>query len=596
MRKKFFLTLIVLTLVVSMLVTGCTPKQEDNVDVGKEPEKVEDATPETEKIFRTLSVMAASTINPHIASTSYDDEICSLVNATLYGYEAGADRNSAVLAPMLAADEPKQMDEDGKVWQIAIDPDAKWSNGESITADTFVYSFKMALDPVLLNPPAISLAKNYIEIENGEEYYTQLADDKEVAWEDVGIKKVDDLTLEITTKYSYSDQDVMRHFTPRVTQPVYEEMYEALMNDSKTGTTYGTDKDKALFAGPFVLDEWIKGSERVFSKNPEFLHADKIKLDGVNYRIVNDPGTQLQMFENDELDLIDLSAEGYLKYEEDPRVVVYPSRVIRQVEINRGSTEKPILGNLDFRQALYFAQDRATMAELGKQAPAPYYVSTNSVAYADGTKFRELPGANEYVPANNGYDPDKAVELFNKAMEAEGLDKISLTLNYYDSREDVKMMAEYQQKSLQELFGPDRFELKLQALPSNQLFDTMKSFRENPSAYDLSWGAWSWSATDFSPNRAFEVFQSDYGRANAPYGNKELDRLYLESTSEEVRLDEVKRAEYAMEMEKLYIEDVLALPIFEVINKSIFSDRMVLPVDTYQSGLGWGIKYFDIAE
>ena len=96
------------------------------------------------------------------------------------------------------------------------------------------------------------------------------------------------------------------------------------------------------------------------------LHADEIKLDGVNVKVVNDTGTQMQMFESGQVDYISLSADGYAKYEEDPRTVIYGSRVVRQIEINRSSTEKPILGNQKFRQALYYATDRETFGQFGQ--------------------------------------------------------------------------------------------------------------------------------------------------------------------------------------------------------------------------------------
>ena len=194
MLKKLVLLIVISALCISMVLTGCSSGDTEGelADEKTDGEVTEstDKSQESEKIFRTLSVMAASNANPHIASTSYDDEVSTLINAGLYRYLAGEDRNSSYLAPELADGDPKQMDELGRVWQIKINKDAKWSNGEPIDADTFMYSWRMALDPVLLNPPAISLAQGYIEIENAEKYYTQIADEIEVDWEDVGIKKI----------------------------------------------------------------------------------------------------------------------------------------------------------------------------------------------------------------------------------------------------------------------------------------------------------------------------------------------------------------------------------------------------------------------
>ena len=75
-----------------------------------------------------------------------------------------------------------------------------------------------------------------------------------------------------------------------------------------------------------------------------------------------------------------------------------------------------------------------------------------------------------------------------------------------------------------------------------------------------------------------------------------MDALYQQGRTDEIRTDEVKNAEIAQQMEQIYINDVLALPVFQVVEKAIFSDRLVTPVDTFVSGLGWGVRYFDIVE
>lgn len=548
------------------------------------------------KIYYTTSSQAAANINPHGATSSFDSDIIQFVTSALYRYVPTEDRQSCVLAPDLAADVPEQVDD--YTWHIKIDERACWQDGTPITADTFIQSWKWGLDPKMLWETGTNLASSpNLIVKNAMAYYTQ-GDSNSVAWEDVGFKKVDDLTIEVVTEQRFTQQDVMRFFAANVSAPVNTEMYESLMDAEGLTTQYGTEADKFIACGPFKLTTWVKGSERVYEKNENYLHADEIKLDGINSKIINDTGTQLQMFESGQIDYLPaLSADGYAKYEEDPRTVVYGSRVVRQIEINRSNTEKPILGSKKFRQALYYALDRETLAALGKHTAAPYYCSSTLVAYADGTKFRDLPESQSYVPENGGYDPEKAKELFDEACAEVGqTEKLVLTMNYYDSREDVKMMAEYIQKAWPEVFGTDKIEIKLQALPSASLFDTMKACQTDPNSYELSWGSWSWSSADFCPVRDFEPFQSTYSRRNSNYNNAEVDALYAESMTEEVRLDEKRLVEIAQEIEQIYIDDVLALPVFEVVNKCMFSERVITPVESYVSGLGWGEKYFDLAE
>ena len=545
-----------------------------------------------EKIYYDSSTTAAANVNPHEATSTYDSEITRYTVAASYRYVATEDRQSAVVVPNLAADVPKQIDD--YTWQITLDDRACWQDGVPITAEDMVQSMKYGLDPIMMHAPCANLAQGTINIKNAQDYYTQ-GDSNSVAWEDVGLKVIDDKTFEVVTEQRYTQNEVMRFFSGRVTAPVRLDMYESMMNETKTSTLYGTEADKFISNGPFILTGWTKGNERTFEKNPNYLHADDINLDKIVVKIVNDNGTLLQMFESGQLDRLELTTEGYKKYEEDPRVVSYSNRVVRQIEINRSSTEKPILGSKKFRQALFYAIDRETLAKMTDHSPAPYYVSTFSVAYDTGKKFRDLPETQAYTPANNGYDAEKAKQLFDEACAEVGqTGKLELTLNYYDSRDDVKMMSEYLQKSLPEIFGADKFELKLQALPSASLFETMRNCHNDDNAYELSWASWSWGSGDEEPGRIFEPYQSTYSRRLSNYGNEKLDTLYQALRSEEVRLDTAKCIEMAQEMEQLAIDEVFVVPVFQVVNKIIFSDRVITPVDTEVPGLEWGLAYFDL--
>ncbi len=209
------------------------------------------------------------------------------------------------------------------------------------------------------------------------------------------------------------------------------------------------------------------------------------------------------------------------------------------------------MGNVNFRKALYYAVDRESAAALTNQTPAHYYVSHTSIAYADGTPpFRNVPGANDYLPENYGYDPEKAVEYFETALEEEGMDSVEVTIHYSDTNETAKTLSEFLQQEWTNIFGEDRFTLNLQAAPHAQNLDMMKGHVDNPASFDISWATWTWSAGDYEPNRTFEVLTSTFSRRNAPYDNKEFDELYEYSLTDEVRLDEKKRAEVTMELEK----------------------------------------------
>ena len=166
-------------------------------------------------------------------------------------------------------------------WEFKIREEAKWHNGDPINADTLVYSYKMQIDPVLVNKMANFLYDYSITIVNGEAYFNGECD-----WEDVGIKKIDDYTMQIITVGEPTLNDFCSHFTDRSCYPVHEATYEAGMNADRTETTFGTDLDSYVGCGPYFFDSWTRDSVQVYKKNPDHWLADYFNYDEVQVRIV----------------------------------------------------------------------------------------------------------------------------------------------------------------------------------------------------------------------------------------------------------------------------------------------------------------------
>ena len=545
------------------------------------------------KIMNLSLTAPATTLNAHVTEMS-EIEIIDYVQACLYQWVPSADRKAHFLDAELATGKPIP-GADGTSWTIKIDPRAKWADGEPITADTFIYSWKMALDPKMLNTPGGSTCgKNYITVKNALAYYTQATTGNAVSWADVGLKKIDDRTLSIVTDGRFTQQEVMQHFAWRTTGPVYEKLYEATMDSSRRTTQYGTSMEKYMPSGPFKLKSWASGSDMVLERNPAYLRTSVIKLDGMRWRVVADASARLQLFEKGELDFLPLSINTLAVYEDDPRLVISDTPNIRCIEINRTNPDKPILHNKNFLKALYYAMDRQAMAKLVYGLPAPLIVSTRALALDDGTKYRNMAIAKANVPASHGYDPKLAKEYFDKAMAEEKLTRLTLQLNYFEQIEATKVMSEYLQKRLVEIFGADKFELKLQG--STKALDIMKaSIAKEPASYELSWMGWSLTAEAFSPAAKFQVYTSDSSRRVANYGNKELDTLYAKSISDEIRGDKDEVAKLAARMEKIFRDEVLSVPVIQVQNFVLISERIKTACIDNQPGFAtWGWEFADI--
>lgn len=605
MFRKVSILLLVSIMTFSLVLTGCSkdgnkeianvPEEEDIQVEG--PSEDDKPTDEGYGILRHAVTSEGKILNPHEYTSSTESGILGHCSATLYRNYPSEDGTTYERREELADGDPIQVDDEGKVWHIKINKDAKWANGEPINADTFMYTYKMLLDPKLVNRRGANFAEAVVVIENGTDYFMQLTDEDigEVDWEEVGIKKVDEYTLEVRTEIKQLVADMKQHFSGTATAPVYEPMYEELMNEERTETSYGVDADKFMSSGAFILEKWLKDSERHFKKNPHFVNKDLVWLEGILTRVVPDKGTQMQMFDNGELDYISLSAEDFVQYEEDPRVLFAPTTSVRHITLNTINPDQPILANKNFRKALFYAMDRETMGNLGKHKPANYVISSRKVMDLEkGTRWRDMEEAEEYLAPNYGYDPDLALEYFDKALEEEGIDNVTLQLNYYDNSEEVKMMSEYMQKSLPDIFGDDRFTLKLQSLPSNQRTAAMKDHKTDPRSYEMSWAGWTGS--EFDPWNTVRVYTSDYSSKNEPFANEKLDELYFEINHGESKYDQEAKVKITAELEQIMLEELPIIPVYETVDKYLKADRIEIPVKQWVNGAGFGWRYSRIID
>ena len=590
MKKKSLSFVLALAMIAS-LITGCGGNGSGGAggssgDASNGGANSGQGTAAAEKILYVTGGNAA-TLNPHMAN-SVESSTIQYCQGMLYDYFPNSTGDGASVEPELADAEPVDVNGDGLVWNIPINPDAKWDDGSPITAETFEYSYKMQLDPALLCELANMLADNQITILNATEYYTGAVKD----WNKVGIKAIDGNILQLTLVVPANQLDVMRHFCNYFTAPVNEELYESCLSADRTNSTYGTTVELTRFCGPFRVEEWVQGSTIKMKRNENFVRSDKIHLDGIVEAVISNTATGIQMFENGKLDIIDLDTTSSAQYYEDPRFLERDIRYVRQIEICDSNTDYPILANINFKKALFYAVDRQTVAKLAYSTPACFAVPRTVVVDSEGTRFRDLPEVKAYDFDNYGYDPELAKQYFETALKEEKLTSVTLELLHSNSGVD-NTMAEYLQEQFNTVFD-GKLTLKLSGVPNNTRLSTIKSCVTDPKAYQLSFGYWALSASDYNPTKIFEVMTSTYGRRNAPYHSNIIDTLYSESQLPENRLDIKKLTELAIAMEKAYFDECVGIPVLEDVNTSLCAERVILPISQADTQLGWGIKYCDI--
>ena len=594
MKKRTIAALLACTMVLGT-ITGCSSEPKNPGDSDTEAVQVSTEAAATTsagpKIFNDYMTSDVDTLNSHIYTLSVSSDIISPSTLLLYRRYPTEDGKSSEYVPELAESKPEQLDEEGKVWQIKIRENAKWENGDPITVDDVIYSFKMCLDPLMVNSRASQLASDYITITKATEYSLQGTENK-VSWDEVGIKRNGDYLLGLELDAPVTEADVRSQFHYVWTNLVHKPTYEAGMNADRTKTSYGSTKDTYMSCGAYILTDWVPGSVFKMKRNPDYVLSDMIKLDEYVYKVVADRNTALELYLNGEMDEVTLSPEAIEQYVDDPNIKTGPAKAIQVISINHGNTNNNgILGNVNFRKALFYAVDRQSIAKMTNGIPANYLVPSKCLGL-DGKTYREMSEAQEYLADNFGYDPKLAKEYYDKAMAECGISNLTLTLQYNETSANNKAASEFLHKTFPEIFG-DSFTLELMAAPSGVLNSYIKGWKNgDPNSYELQWRSWNTSTE--APWNGLKVYTSMYSNKNEPYYNDEVDALWEKANYDlEAKKDSAYRLELAREIEQIILDEVAACPVYEAPNYYLINPKVILPSDEYIPGYGFGFTISD---
>lgn len=553
-----------------------------------------------EKVYRTYLTTDCPILNGHDSVETQLQTPHNYCSSPLYRAIPTEDGKGYTYIGDLAEELPIRIDE--HTWEIPIRRNATWHNGDPINADTFMYSFRMQLDPILANQMADFLADYSITIVNAKEYALQ-GESNTVAWEDVGIKKIDDYTIRITTVDVNSQNDVCNHFTDRSTFPVYEPLYEAGMNESRTETTYGTTLDMWMGCGPYYFDTWEFGSIQVYKKNPDHWLSDLFNFDTVEVRIIPEMNARVELWEKGMLDDLTPDANTIETYIDDPRMTDYENTTVYHIDVNCKNPDNPICGTVEYRKALYHAMDRDVIANdlFGYKVPSGTYVngqagilSPDALTYRDSEQGQAVTALVEsWGPY--GYNPELAREYLAKAYAAAGVaEDTVITLKFAVDESDTawKATAEYLKEELPVIFeGKVQVEIVTFAGMSTTAFK-----QTGDDKWDLSPNDWSRGASRTYPYTCFYYYLSSYGSSPNNFFDEAFEAQYAVCDAAELKTDYTAMLEETRKLEEIYLEKVINIPVVQDIQYQLFSDRLKLPVQTYLPGFGWGAMFGDIVE
>jgi dipeptide transport system substrate-binding protein len=498
-----------LTALLVFVLAACTA----NESAGKDTEKEEK---EKEKILHLNNGAEPTSFDPVIG---FDAVSWNALNNLMEGLtRLGKDHE-----PEAAAAEKWDVSEDGKTYTFHIREDAKWSNGDDLTADDFVFAWKRLLNPETGSGAAFL---GYF-IEGGEAYNSGTG-----SADDVKVKAVDKKTFEVTL---ISPQ---AYFLSVIANPAFFPVNEKVAAETPD---WFAEADTFVGNGPFSLESWEHDKEFVMKKNDQYWDAKNVKLDGVHWAIVEDTNTEYQLYQTGELDTSDVPAdlaeslfeEGKAKVEEQAGDYFYRMNV----------TLEPFQ-NVNIRKAFAMAVDQKQIVDFvtKNQETAAYGFVSPGFKDPSGKDFREASG--DLVKT----DAAEAKALLEKGMKEEGYDKLPEVTLTYSTDDTHKKIAEALQQMFKENLGVD---VKLANLEANV-------FAEDQKALKFQLSRSSFLADYADPVNFLENFQTGHSMNRTGWTNAEYDQLIKDSKNES---DEAKRFEMLYKAEKILFEEAPIIPI-----------------------------------
>jgi oligopeptide transport system substrate-binding protein len=539
--KKSVFTLLSSIVVLGAALAGCTGSstsappgnQTGNNSPAPSPAHTEP------KVFRTNIASEPRTTDPGLAS----DNISGAIAQSTFD---GLTRNGEDDKPHEAVAEKIDVSEDGLTYTFHL-RDSKWSNGDPVTAHDFEFAWKRALDPKTASEYAYQL----YYIKNGEAYNSGKA-----KAEDVGVKALDDKTLEVKLE---NPTPFFLELTSFYTyMPVNKKVVEANPNWAMEASTH-------VGNGPFKMQSWEHKSKIVLVKNENYWDKDSVKIDKIEINMIEDENTALSMFENGELDWVgapftSLPTDSIPALKEAGKL---NTKAVATVYWYKFNTERAPFNNAKIRKAFAYAIDRKAIVENILQAGQIPATST-------------LPPSMAVNP--NGYFKDHDVETAKKLL-AEGMKELGITklppvTISFNTSEGHKKIAEAIQDQWKQALGA---EVKLE----NQEF---KVYQETLNTGKYQVGRMGWVADFNDPVNILEVFRDkDGGNNDTRWENATYKKLLLQSAKER---DPEKRKQLFAEAEAILMDEMPVIPIYFYTNSWLQGDNVAKGI--HLDGLGNG--------
>ncbi len=484
------------------------------------------------------------TIDPQLSSIINEASLMKPLFAGLFTYDKDLNVVTSV-AKQVPTVENGGISADGKTYTIQLAEDAKWSDGQPLTASDFVYSMQRELDPATAGP----YASFYYGIVGAQDYNKAMGtkaapktpSDADLATlrSAVGVSAQGDHTLVYhLTQPNPSFLDLLASWSA---YPVRQDVI------AKYGDTW-TEPGNIVSDGPFVLNEWDHNSKIVFTPNTNWFGVAP-KLTRIEVNFISDDAAAYAAYLSNQLDS-----------------VTVPASAIKEVTTPGSDLNKQLTITPDLRTyALFMNNNQAPFDnELVRQA---FGTAIDRQAYVDGVLQGAgvpttswippgMPGYNKDLGAQYSFNAQKAKDLLAQAgfADGKGLPKITFIMVASDSN---KIVGQFIQDQLKKNLGVD---VDFQYLDS-------KAYGGSFGGGDYQATIQSWSADwPYPDNWLPDQFGTGAGNNLVNFSNPQFDDLMAKAAAE---LDNQKRLDLYDQGQKLMLDYAPIVPLYNRVSYTL---------------------------
>lgn len=436
-------------------------------------------------------------------------------------------RLNAKAEPTPGIAEKWEVNETNTVWTFHLRKNAKWHNGDPVTAKDFEYAVRRILDPKVGGQYADFV---FNVLKGGREFYALETRTDATPFE--GVKVLDDHTIE------YHMQNPTPYFLTVVAHTSFLPLNRKVVEAG--GKTWANDVKTFVGCGAFKLAEWRPHDRMILKKADTYWGKDEVWFDEVVIRMIDNENTELAAFESGEVDITDkVPFSEAAELRKTPHWYQGPYLGTYYVCFN---TIAPPFDNKKLRQAFSKAIDRKLIVEnvTKRGEPTATGLVPVGITLPDGRDYRDVAG-----DMIGPFDAAAAKKL----LQESGVDPSTQFAYVYNTSDEHKIIGEQLQTLWREALGVT---VKMENVEWKE-----KLRRGQTQEFQAMRNAWIGDYLD--PLTFLEIFASDSLNNDGKYTNPKFDELLQKARAEG---DWQKRRDMLVEAERMLIEDAAIAPIF----------------------------------